>query len=182
MAGKDYASVIDFWFTEIKPENWWVKDQAFDQMIKDRFYDLLQAAKQCELFSWRATSLGRLAEIILLDQFSRNIYRDTPAAFAQDNLALVLTQEGISVNADQSLDNSQKAFFYMPCMHSESKLMHEIAVQLFSSPGMESNLDFEYKHKKIIDRFGRYPHRNEILGRQSTEDELAFLETANSSF
>ncbi len=121
---------------------------------------------------------GRLAEIIVLDQFSRNVYRDTPRAFAQDALALVLAQELVASGQDRSLPEAQRVFAYMPYMHSESALVHAQAVELFTQLGIQDNLNFELRHKAIIDRFGRYPHRNAILGRTSSAEELAFLERA----
>jgi uncharacterized protein (DUF924 family) len=117
-----------------------------------------------------------------LDQFSRNVYRDTPRAFAQDALALVLAQELVASTQDRSLPAAQRVFAYMPTMHSESALVHAQAVVLFSQSGLESNLNFELRHKAIIDRFGRYPHRNTILGRSSSAEELAFLAEPGSSF
>ncbi len=146
-----------------------------------RFGALHYAAQRCELYSWRESAKGRLAEIIVLDQFSRNIYRNHPNAFAYDSLALALAQTAIAANADHELDINQRAFFYMPYMHSES-LIHEVGVALFSQPGMEANLQFELRHKEIINRFGHYPHRNAILGRSSTPEEIDFLKTAGSSF
>lgn len=131
---------------------------------------------------WRETALGSLAEVIILDQFSRNIYRDKPESFAFDSMALALAQCAISRGLDNDLSEYQRVFLYMPYMHSESSLIHIEAVKLFSSVGIQSNLDFEYQHKAIIDRFGRYPHRNQILGRQSTEDEIEFLKQPNSGF
>ena len=125
---------------------------------------------------------GRLAEIIVLDQFSRNIYRDRPLAFAYDATALVLAQEAVRVGADQQVDFEKRSFFYMPYMHSESPIIHNRAVELFSQPGAEFNYEFELKHKAIIDRFGRYPHRNAILGRESTPEEIEFLGQPGSSF
>lgn len=176
------ATIIEFWFEEISPKQWWVKDAALDQEIERRFQSVHEAACRCELFEWRDTPEGRLAEIIVLDQFSRNIYRDTPRAFAQDALALALAQEAIRAGADALLPLAQRAFLYLPYMHSESAVIHQRAVALFSEAGLENNLAFELKHKAIIDRYGRYPHRNAILGRVSTPDELAFLETPDSSF
>lgn len=181
----DYSitSVLDFWFKEITPDRWWVKDPAFDEVIKRRFGALHQAAATCELSSWRDTHRGRLAEIILLDQFSRNIYRDQPEAFAQDPLALALSQEALRAGAMQQLQSNRKLFLIMPFMHSESKEIHRQAVELFSNdPALKENLDFELKHKAIIDRFGRYPHRNKILGRTTTEEETEFLKLPGSSF
>lgn len=174
--------VIKFWFEEIESKFWWVKDAEFDQLIADRFEATHHIAIQGKLTSWRETPLGRLAEIIVLDQFSRNIYRDSPLAFAYDDHALVLVQDAIRAEADKDLDPRQKAFLYMPLMHSESIKVHETALNLFKTPGMEGNLDFEIKHKVIIDRFGRYPHRNEILDRESTPEEIEFLKESGSSF
>ena len=118
----------------------------------------------------------------MLDQFSRNIWRDTPRAFVSDGMALVLAQEAIAGGSDQQLPVTLRAFMYMPFMHSESLRMHEQAVKLFSAPGMQDNLRSELKHKRIIERFGRYPHRNSILLRPTTADEAAFLQTEGSRF
>jgi uncharacterized protein (DUF924 family) len=118
----------------------------------------------------------------VLDQFSRNVYRDTPRSFAQDALALVLAQELVASGQDRSLPEAQRVFAYMPYMHSESALVHTQAVALFTQLGIEGNLDYELRHKAIIDRFGRYPHRNAILGRTSTAEELAFLSEPGASF
>jgi len=174
--------VINFWFNEIDEKQWWIKDTSFDQLIATRFAEIHQAANHCELFSWRETPKGRLAEIIVLDQFSRNIYRNTPQAFASDALALALSQHAIELGIDKSLTAVERSFLYMPFMHSESAEIHRIAVDLYQDNGNKGNLDFEFKHQAIIDKFGRYPHRNEILGRISTAEELKFLQQPNSSF
>ncbi len=174
--------VLEFWFNELEPKQWFVKDRDLDAMIEARFSLLVEQARAGELFSWRVTPQGRLAEIILIDQFSRNIFRDKPESFSADPVALVLAQEAIGAGADQRLDVQERAFLYMPFMHSESQAIHQQAVVLFDQPGLEYNLEFEYKHKAIVDRFGRYPHRNEILGRKSTEEEIAFLKEPGSSF
>ena len=179
MPTQNYQSTLNFWFNEIEPKQHWVKDPEFDLLIKQRFGDLLISASKCELFSWRETARGRLAEIIVLDQFSRNVYRDTPLAFAQDALALALSQEAVSLGLDKQLEKNEIPFLYMPYMHSESKVVHVEAEKLFKQTG---NYDFELKHKVIIDRFGRYPHRNEILGRESTAEEIEFLNGPGSSF
>ena len=175
-------SVLSFWFEEITPKQWWSKSSEFDLEIASRFGDLHRAAARCELFSWRESPTGRLAEIIVLDQFSRNIYRDQAQAFDCDAVALALAQSAIASQADSALSIKQRGFLYMPFMHSESTLIHEQALRLFDAPGLEDNLKSELKHKAIIDRFGRYPHRNVLLGRLSTEEELAFLQTPGSSF
>jgi uncharacterized protein (DUF924 family) len=175
-------AILHFWFTELTPKQHFAKDAALDEAIRTRFGATLEAAARCELFAWRATPEGRLAEVLVLDQFSRNVWRDTPRAFAQDALALALAQELVASGQGRSLPLAQRSFAYMPYMHSESALIHEQAVALFSQPGLEDNLRFEHAHKAIIDRFGRYPHRNAILGRRSTAEELAFLSGPGSSF
>lgn len=174
--------ILHFWFTELTPQQHFAKDAALDETIRTRFGDTLEAAARCELFAWRATPEGRLAEVLVLDQFSRNVWRDTPRAFAQDALALALAQELVASGQDRSLPLAQRSFAYMPYMHSESALIHGQALALFSQPGMADTLRFELQHKAIIDRFGRYPHRNAILGRNSTAEELAFLSGPGSSF
>lgn len=174
--------IIQFWFNEIDSSYWWKKDNEFDQLIRQQYLSLHTQASLCELYHWRASAQGRLAEIIVLDQFSRNLFRDTLKAFTQDALALALAQEAIALKLDQQLEDSHKSFLYMPFMHSESQLIHEQAVKLYNQPGLEYNYEFELKHKIIIDRFGRYPHRNNILGRHSTAEELEFLQQPGSSF
>lgn len=178
----DYTRVLDFWFHTLTPQQWFTRDTHLDDTIRREFAVLVQQAAACELYAWRSEPEGRLAEIIVLDQFSRNIYRDTPQAFQQDPLALALAQEAVALGADQALKVVERSFLYMPYMHSESPLIHAVALQLFDQPGLEYNLDFERKHKVIIDRFGRYPHRNLVLGRESTEEEIAFLQQPDSSF
>jgi len=174
--------ILKFWFQEIEQSQWWIKDLAFDQVIIDKFSDIHLSANSCELFGWRKTAKGRLAEIIVLDQFSRNMYRDTPRSFASDALALALAQEAIAIGADKALNASERNFLYMPFMHSESLIIHEKAIKLYADNGIDSSIDFENKHKVIIENFGRYPHRNEILNRKSTLKELEFLTQDNSSF
>lgn len=178
----DHQQVLDFWFETLQPADWFIKNPVLDERIRSQFLRLQGQALACELEHWRETPAGRLAEILVLDQFSRNTFRDTPAAFAADPLALALAQEAVRQGADQSLSPVQRSFLYMPFMHSESALIHREAVRLFSQPGLEQNLEFEIRHKVIIDRFGRYPHRNAILGRESTAEELAFLRQPGSSF
>lgn len=175
-------AILDFWFEELTTRQHFVKDAALDAAIRARFEATLESAARCELFAWRTTAEGRLAEVVVLDQFSRNSYRDTPRAFAQDALALVLAQELVASGQDRNLPVAQRVFAYMPYMHSESALVHAQAVALFSQPGMQDNLNFELRHRAIIDRFGRYPHRNAMLGRTSSADELAFLSEPGSSF
>lgn len=177
-----YQSVLQFWFGEISPAQWWKADPEFDRLVAERFSEVHGRAACAELFGWRVHPKGRLAELIVLDQFSRNLYRGTRHAFANDAMALALAQEAVAAGADLALLPEERVFLYMPYMHSESKLIHELAERLFRENGPKSNYDFEIRHKAIIDRFGRYPHRNAMLGRQSTLEELAFLAEPGSSF
>lgn len=179
---QNIQAILDFWFVDTTPQQWWQKDIEFDQLIQEKFGHLHQQAVQCELYKWRQTATGSLAEIIILDQFSRNIYRDTPQSFSADTMALSLAQQAIAHKLDQKLDPEHRLFLYMPFMHSESQQIHQVAVELFTELGLDQNLHYELQHKAIIDRFGRYPHRNKILGRQSTSEELQFLAEPNSSF
>lgn len=169
------TEILSFWFSELSPAQWWKQSATLDQILRQRFSSLHNSAAQGELYHWRETTTGRLAEIIVLDQFSRNIYRDQALAFAFDGMAIVLAQEMVKLGHDQKLSPVERSFCYMPYMHSESKIIHEQAVLLFETNGIESNIKFEQLHKKVIDRFGRYPHRNSILKRTSTPEELAFL-------
>lgn len=174
--------VLDFWFVDHSAADWFSKNPAFDQAISERFLDTYWQAAAGELSAWRQTAEGRLAEIIVLDQFARNLFRDQAQQFAADAMALMLAQEAIAQGFDQQLAAQQRLFMYMPYMHSESVLIHQQAVVLFTALGLSDNLDFEYKHQAIIDRFDRYPHRNALLGRASTAEELAFLQQPSSSF
>lgn len=179
---QSFNEVIKFWFEETTPKQKWTKDTEFDKLILNRFGDVHKKAQNGELVSWRSQPLGALAEIIVLDQFSRNMYREKPESFASDNLASKLVEEAIEKGHDKDMEPKYKGFLYMPYMHSESKEMHERAAKLFAEKGMEHFYNFELKHKAIIDRFGRYPHRNQILGRESTPEEIEFLKDPASSF
>ncbi len=175
-------TILQFWFTELSNAQHFAKDKVLDELIRDRFEPTLRAAISGELFEWRQTVDGRLAEILVLDQFSRNIYRDEPASFAQDPQALTLAQALVGLRLDHALAPAQQAFAYMPYMHSESLLIHQQALVLFSQPGLKGSLEFEKKHRAILEKFGRYPHRNAILGRPSTPEETHFLSQPGSSF
>lgn len=177
-----HEEILRFWFEEIDSAKWWIKDNDFDRLIAERFSEVHAQANQCELYEWRRTPQGRLAEIIVLDQFSRNMFRGTPQAFASDLLALALAQEAVAAGTDQALSQDERHFLYMPFMHSESRKIHDVAAALFRKHGNASALDFEMRHKAIIDKFGRYPHRNAILGRESTLEEIEFLKQPGSGF
>ena len=175
------VDVLAFWFDPATEPDWWRRSDAFDARIAERFGALHEAATRCELWQWRTSAEGRLAEIIVLDQFSRNLHRDSARAFAADPLALGLAQEAVALGVHRALDQGRRVFLLMPYMHSESRAVHEVALQVFADCPA-GNLDYERQHKAIVDRFGRYPHRNAVLGRESTPEEIEFLKTPGSSF
>ncbi|WCE29396.1 DUF924 family protein [Vibrio sp. SCSIO 43137] len=175
-------SVLKFWFEELSAKDWFSRSDKLDEEIRQRFAGLHQQAIQGELYTWRSSAKGRLAEVIVLDQFSRNLFRDSPKAFAADSMAIALAQEAVRIGSDKELTQLERSFLYMPYMHSESALIHKVAVELFEANGQAGNTEYEYKHKAIIDRFGRYPHRNQVLDRQSTAEEIEFLKQPGSSF
>ncbi|HCI74993.1 MULTISPECIES: DUF924 family protein [unclassified Psychrobacter] len=178
-----YNDILNFCFDEVGSEKFFEKDIVFDQVLIERYSGILEQAAAVEFYTWRSSIKGRLAEIIILDQFSRNIYRDTPAAFAQDAMSLALAQEAVAAGALEALETmDERKFLLMPYMHSESKLIHQQAEKLFKQYTNADTVDAELKHKVIIDRFGRYPHRNDILGRVSSSEEIAFLTQPDSSF
>ncbi|MDA5563149.1 DUF924 domain-containing protein [Cobetia sp. MMG027] len=174
--------VLAHWFTRLTPKDWFRKSEALDAQLRERFAELLEQAQACELWEWRTTPGGRLAEILVLDQFARNIHRDTPRAFSGDSLALALSQQAVALGDLERLPLAWQPFVIMPWMHSESLRVHEHAEALFARPGLEDTLRFERRHADIVRRFGRYPHRNAILGRVSTPQEEAFLRQPGSSF
>lgn len=175
-------SVLHFWFHSLSPEQWFIKDESVDQRIAQRFLATTKAAARGECHDWRHSIQGRLAEIIVLDQFPRNIWRDTPKAFAQDSMALALAQEAIKLTTYNYLSSAEKQFLLMPFMHSESVLIQKESVALFSQIENPNAYKYAILHKQIIDRFERYPHRNKILGRTSSTEEQLFLQEPNSSF
>ncbi len=167
--------ILNFWFAELSPEQWFAKNDDVDNLMRNRFQDIHGRAARGELFEWRTLPEGRLAEILLLDQFSRNIYRGTSDAFRNDQMALVLAQEMILLKLDQELEPLHRKFCYMPLMHSESRKIHEASLPLFENFDDPELLRYEILHKEIIDKFGRFPHRNKILSRLSSSEEENFL-------
>lgn len=173
--------ILKFWFEETTKQEKFQKNPSFDKKIKDDYLGVYKSIMRGDTKDWRETPEGRLAEIIVLDQFTRNMFRNSPRAFEADELTLKLAREAIKNNADKTIPEGWRVNFYMPYMHSESREVHEEALKLFTEYGDEESLKYERKHKEIIDRFGRFPHRNKILGRKSTPEEVEFLKT-NSGF
>ena len=193
--------VLHFWFgtqpetSHLDPafsKRWWSKDEQVDNEITSRFQASVQAAVAGELSSWESSPPGVLALILLTDQFPRNMFRDTPAAFGYDSAALAWCLQGIENGRDQEVLPVQRVFWYLPLEHSESLDHQHTCVALMQRLAAESDedsqaafdffVDYAIKHQAIIERFGRYPHRNRILGRDSTPEEIAFLQTPGSSF
>lgn len=168
-------AVLDFWFVEHGPKDWFSGDAAFDQKLAERFAGLHAAVALGEAVEWRSTPEGRLAEIIVLDQFSRQLHRGSPRAFATDGMALVLAQEAVAAGLDAGFEPQRRQFFYMPFMHSESLAVHEWALPRFETLENPDLLSFEMGHLDLIRRFGRYPMRNKALGRTSTPEEIAYM-------
>ncbi len=169
-------NVLAFWFEETRPWRWFRRDRAFDAAIARRFGALHQAARNGRLDVWRAHPSHALALIILLDQFSRNLYRDSPGAFAEDGAALSIAREAIRRRFDKLYGARERAFFYMPFMHAEDLRVQEESVALFKAQLPSTmNMPYALEHYKIIRRFGRFPHRNRILGRASSPAEIQFF-------
>ena len=187
--------VLDFWFLprtdpgsgKARPE-WFRKDAAFDTQIRERFGALIAQAVAGGLREWDLEGpQGTLARILVLDQFTRNAHRDTPGAFAGDLLALLAARALVDSGADRALEPQQRAFAYMPFEHAEDARMQECAVELFGRLAQEHEgfiemLDYAHRHRGVIARFGRFPHRNPILGRASTPDELLYLGQPGAGF
>jgi len=188
--------VLDFWFLprddagygKARPE-WFRKDPAFDAQILERFGAAIAQAIAGGLREWDIDhgAQGTLARILVLDQFTRNTHRDTPGAFAGDTLALAAARQLVDSGADRSLEPQQRAFAYMPFEHAEDARMQQCAVDLFTQlasehEGFAEMLDYAHRHRGVIARFGRFPHRNPILGRASTPDELQYLSQPGAGF
>ena len=175
--------VLHFWFVECSPKAWFTKDAEFDQRLLSRFGTLVEQALSGGLDEWTETADGCLALILVLDQFPRGMYRDTPKAFAGDERALGLCQRCLEAGyVAGSEDSAKRHFMLIPMMHSEDIRVQEASLPLFERHTNARVLEYAVRHRDIIARFGRYPHRNTILGRDSTEEELAFLTQPGSSF
>jgi uncharacterized protein (DUF924 family) len=183
------SEVLLFWFGEVPHESrdvWFRKDPIFDDAIRERFGDAVASALGGAFSDWSHSTRGALARVILLDQFTRNTFRDTPRAFAGDALGLAVATAVVDAGGDLALDRYERQFLYLPFEHSESVAMQDRSVALFAAlardTGDDSLMPWARRHAEIIHRFGRFPHRNAILGRVSTPEETAFLEEPGSRF
>ena len=200
-AAQPYERILSFWFGTadeqgrapgVQVARWWKQDLSFDAEIREGFLADHQAIMDGQREDWLATARGRLAYLIVLDQFSRNMFRDQAGMFASDARALAAALDGISAGADRELSGDLRAFCYLPLMHSEDLAMQDRCVELFAEfraelsgdmrDHIDGNLDFAIKHRNIVARWQRFPHRNAILGRDSTPAEVEFLSQPGSSF
>ncbi|NEO97385.1 MAG: DUF924 domain-containing protein [Symploca sp. SIO2E9] len=185
--------ILNFWFG--KPEDidygkqrqfWFTKNLEFDQQVRLHFLETYQQSVGGELEQWKATPHGCLALILLLDQFPRNMFRNQPQAFASDSIALCVAKYAVAQNFDKELLPIQRWFIYLPFEHSENLKDQYRCVELFltlkDDPNSASTIDYAYRHLEVIERFGRFPHRNQILGRENTPEEVEFLKQPGSSF
>lgn len=175
-------TVLDFWFSELEPKDWFAKSDDLDRLITDRFTALHLALSRDVPSDWRASADARLALVIVLDQFPRNIYRDSPLAFATDALALKQAKAAIAVGADAEVAENRRIFFYMPFEHAEDLAEQDRAVALCEALGNERFLDYARRHRAVIAEYGRFPHRNAIFGRMSTPAEEAYLAQPGAGF
>lgn len=168
--------IVLFW-KDAGPEKWFKADPAFDEQIRSRFLETYEAGMRGELAHWERSVYGAFALVILLDQFPRNIFRGTPRAFASDEMAKQVADRAIAAGRDKAVDPELHTFFYMPYMHSELLADQERCVALMLASGRQENIKYAEIHRDAIARFGRFPHRNVILGRISTPEEVAYLQS-----
>lgn len=180
---KIWRDLIDFWFTESGPDDWFAGNDEFDARIKSRFLKFVQQALNGRYDDWRLHPQSRLALILLLDQMARNVFRGTPRAYDGDEMALDLTFQALLDNQlDTEADVDKRIFLLMPLMHSEDRAIQVRSVELFETYGNAPSIDYAKRHFEVIDEFGRFPHRNEILGRKSTAKEKRYLKQPDAGF
>lgn len=191
-SSKPFDTIISFWFEELKPKDWFKGGQSVDDAIRDRFEQSIDPIYTGQHDDWLDSPVGRLAAIIALDQFPRNLYRSEARSFAYDDKALALSREGVKNGVDLKLEPIQRVFFYLPLEHSEEMQDQDLSVERFASlvlcvPHEERGtfrnyLSYAWAHYEIIKQWGRYPHRNDILGREASPQEVEFLKQPGSSF
>lgn len=198
---RDIDAILSYWFGDLDElgmasaryrSRWFKKDPSFDAELTERFSGLYPRLEERRLDSWLGEARSLMAYVLLADQFSRNIFRNRAQMYAQDALAVSATKLALSKHWDETMPNAHRVFLYMPLMHSEILEDQQACVELFErmheqlpepiKAPVASNIKFAQMHRDIVERFGRFPHRNEVLGRESTAEELAFLQTPGSSF
>jgi uncharacterized protein (DUF924 family) len=171
------AAIVSFW-AEAGPDKWFEQDESLDQAIRLRFLLTHEAAANGELAAWEESAEGALALVLLLDQFPRNMFRGNARAFATDALACAVADRALTRNFDQATDPAMRPFFYLPFMHSEAPIDQDRSVRLYEALGEAEQLRYATEHRDVVQRFGRFPHRNRALGRDTTPAEQAFLEAS----
>jgi len=170
-----YQALIDFWFSAEVSHYWFKSSKEFDAQLLDDYGSIWQQAKQGELDDWQQAATGSLALVIVLDQFPLNMFRGTAKSFSTEAQSRAVARKAIEIGHDQVLAPDQKSFIYMPFMHSEDLKDQALGIELFSQPGLENSLRFAKHHYGVVERFGRFPHRNQILGRESSRAEVEYL-------
>jgi len=170
-----YQELIEFWFSEEVSKHWFNSTKAFDQALSEVYGDTWVEAKQGKLDHWQKSATGSLALVIVLDQFPLNIFRGQAKSFSTEAQSREVARAAIAKGFDRELPAKQVSFLYMPFMHSEDLDDQALGVKLFNKPGLESNYRFARHHYSIVERFGRFPHRNKILGRESSDAEIEYL-------
>ena len=169
------AQIVSFW-REAGHDKWFAQDESFDQAIRSRFLPTCEAAANGALAGWQESAEGALALVLLFDQFPRNMFRGTARAFATDALARAAADRALARGFDQATDPALRQFFYLPFMHSEALIDHDRSMRLYEALGNAEQLRYATEHREVIQKFGRFPHRNRVLGRETTAAEQAFLE------
>jgi uncharacterized protein (DUF924 family) len=172
------AEILSFWFQELDPKDWWAKSDATDDQIRERFFELWEEQKSKTADDFLTAPESALAAVILFDQFPRNMFRDSADAFSTDHLAQQIAEKAVDLELDAQLPEDQRAFLYMPFMHAEDIQLQNRSVTLFTKLG--SNQKFANEHRDVIAKFGRFPHRNAVLGRQTRDGEQAAIDAGAS--
>ncbi|HMN45593.1 MAG TPA: DUF924 family protein [Povalibacter sp.] len=167
--------VIRFWFDELTPQQWFVRDDAVDRSIRERFLPLYESVSAHPAEVVPTTARQALATVLVLDQLPRNLFRGSARAFATDARALAIAEQAVASGWDRELSAPQRMFLYMPFQHAEDREIQSRSVALFAALGVEQSLDYAHRHQEVIERFGRFPHRNAALGRESTREEMEFM-------
>jgi len=169
------SEILEYWYSDDIKKYWFNSYPALDREIRERYEKIWEAAKKGELAHWQSSPEACLALVIVLDQFPLNMYRGEAKSFSTENMAIEMARYAVKRGFDKEINQSMLSFLYMPFMHSENLDDQNLSVKLFTDAGFESNLKFAEHHRDIIKRFGRFPHRNKALGRMSTPDEIAYL-------
>lgn len=169
------STIIDYWFSEENQQYWFASTPEIDTQMREKFNDLWESAKRGELDDWKNSAEGCLALCIVLDQLPLNMFRGTAKSFSTEQQSIEIAKHAIEKDFDQQINKERRAFLYMPLMHSENLEDQDLSVSLFEKAGLEGNSRFAKHHRELIKTYGRFPHRNEVLGRENTTEETDYL-------